>query len=113
MVDADAVADAGVGEHRVAADEAVFADSGFAEQLHEGLDDRVRADRDVGIDEDGLGLVDRDAVVHQFAGLALAENCVELRQLAAGVDAEYLAGVRGAQGQHGFAVAPQDGRQSQ
>ena len=33
---------------------------------------------------------------------------IELRQFAAGVDAEHLAGVRGAQGEHGLAVALQD-----
>ena len=53
------------------------------------------------VDENGFRFVDGDAVVHQLAGFALAQNGVELRELAAGVDAEHLAGVRGAQGQHG------------
>jgi len=77
--------------------------------LHERLDDGVRADGDAGVDEDGLGLVDGDAVVHQLAGFALAENCVELCEFAAGVDAEYLARVRRVQSQHRLAVAAQDG----
>src|ERR1019366_1122074 len=95
VVDADLIADAGVADDRVAADEAVAADGGFAQQLHEGLDDGVLADGDARVDEHGFGLVDGDAVVHQLPRFALAQNRIQLRQLAAGVDAEHLAGVRG------------------
>ena len=94
VVDADLIADAHVGEHRIAADEAVARRCVVApSSCTKGSMTVSVADGDVGIDEHGLGLEDGDAVVHQFAGFALAQDGIELRQFAAGIDAEHLAGV--------------------
>lgn len=109
MINADSVSDLHIGQNRIAADQAVLADGGFSEQLHERFDDCVGADGDSGIDDDRLWFEDRDTVVHEVAGLALAQDGIELREFAASVDAEDFAGMRSAQGQDWFAVVLQDG----
>ena len=90
-------------DDRVRAHPAVGADLRRSQQLHEGLDDSIRADFYVGVDHAGFGIEDRHARGHQFLALVAAHFVVEFDQFSAGVAAENFGRVFGFDRHHALA----------
>ena len=99
----------GVGQHAAGADRAARADARFSEKLHARLDARVRADDDVGIDQDRLRQFNRHARVHDGGALAAAEHGVHGGEIGARVATENFIRIRGEDGLHFLAFLPQHG----
>ncbi len=74
-----------------------------------GLEDGVFADGDFGIDEDGFGKLDGDAVAHELIAFPFAEGAVDRGEIGAGVAAESFAGIGSDFGENGFAAGVEDG----
>src|SRR5262249_43604037 len=79
-----------IGEHAASADGAARADPCLAEQLYAGLDDRVRANLDLRVDQHRLRQIDGYARLHQPSTLPLAEDVVYLGKLRARVTPQNL-----------------------
>src|SRR5438552_605485 len=71
----------------------LFADDARAMNLHRRIDDRIRADLDIGIDESALGIDDRDTFRHQFFTLTPSHHAIDRRKFLAGVDSKNLFGI--------------------
>jgi len=108
-LDENIVAENGVVKDAAGTDGAARADFGFAEELDGGFEDGVFAGDDVGIDEDGFGELNGDAVAHELIALPFAEGAVDGGEIGASVAAEGFAGIGGDIGQDGFAFGVEDG----
>ncbi len=87
------------------ADTALLSDHRIARDLGERADDGVHADLHVRIHRDRFGLLDRHALDHQFADLALAQDAIGLGEFDTIVDPEKFVGVRNLQRGHAHAGA--------
>ena len=66
----------------------------FARNLRERADHRVDPDLHIRVDRYRLRLFDRDAVQHQLANLARAQDAIRLRQFHPIIDAQQFARIR-------------------
>src|ERR1035441_373031 len=105
VADGDAIAEDGILNDRVRADAAVGADAGGAEQLHVRLDDGVRTDRDLGVDDAGFRPEDGNALRHQAFGDGDTDGVVEMHHFGDGIGAEDLVDAADLEGNHEAAVA--------
>src|SRR6202789_4699791 len=80
-------------KYRVEANGAGRANTGSAENLHEGFDHRIRADFNIVIDHACGGIEDGDALSHQVMALAHAHLVVDERKLHTRIGAENFGGV--------------------
>ena len=88
----------------IRADAALDADASRAQKLHVGLDHRVRADFDLGVDDAGVGPEDGDALRHQLGRGGHAHGAVEVHHLGDGVRAEDLVDTVRLDGYHALAI---------
>src|SRR3954451_25460554 len=86
--DGNAVAERGVDDRRLRADQALLADAGGALDRRAGLDRRVAPDRDVDVDQRRLRIDDRDPVARVALVDPALGDLADLRELPAVVDAE-------------------------
>ena len=107
VADGDPIAEDGILHDRVRAHAAVGADAGDAEQLHVRLDDGVRTDRDLGVDDARFGPEDGNALCHQAFGDGNTDSVVEMHHFGDGVGAEDLVDAAGLEGNHAAAVGDQ------
>ena len=95
-------------DDRTGADAAVLPDDSGSRNARERADDGIDADIHLGIHRHGLRPFDGDAVEHQPAHFARAQNAVGIGQFHAVVDAQNLAGIGRSQRCHAYIRADQD-----
>ena len=77
------IADHDVGEMHTGIDHASIADTRVAFECHERIDDRVVSDRNRGVDDDGRGIAECDAGLHQALDDTSLNLTLDGRQLGA------------------------------
>ena len=92
-LDPRAVADGRIAQLRQRTDDAILADHAGPGNRREGVDHRVLADRDVGIDKGCRGVCDGDAADHQGIEDPLTHHVLGLGELPPVVDAEDLVAI--------------------
>src|SRR5712692_2556567 len=93
--DCHAVPDFRISDDAVGTYAAVRANTGRAQDLHEGLDDRVSADFDITVYHAGLRIENRDTFHHKLLTLGHAEAHVKVNEFGTGVAAQNFTGIVG------------------
>src|SRR6185437_1143986 len=95
----DIIPDTGITDHRIGPHPAILADGSASQELHKGLDRRIRPDADFVINHARLWAKDGHAPAHQSTRFPHAHVGVESHKLCNGVTAEYLVRSLGANSQ--------------